>query len=193
MPVVRPCGHRSAHWQPLFLQLLVCLKLASVLAAGSGPSHYKCACNQSLTLHRYLELALTGDCVHSTGSSHHQWCLTAGPRSTQQSLQALWTLHSIYQRPHSCWCYGSQLSEPLSSCHPEPGTATCPHTWHPSPLDLGSQHALVCPCPQVKVFSCQSQSITSRRGDFFKCADTYARLWMNIMKYQGHMAPLKKL
>lgn len=89
-PVVRPCSHRSACWQPGAPQLLGHPKLVPALNADPGAHPYMYVCNWS----------------HSgtvTASSSHHFYLTWrhhwGP---QQPLQLLWIWHSSLQGPQ-CW------------------------------------------------------------------------------------------
>ena len=96
----------------------------------------------------------------------------------QQSLQPLWIPCSACYRPYGCQCgkpQGPKLKRYYASLDllmPHP-----PHTWCPESRDLGSQHAPVCPHPQLKVFPYWSKSVKLGRADsFFGCTDTYTRL-----------------
>lgn len=129
-----------------------------------------------------LTLAPSQVCALS-GSSHHS-CLL---RSLMKDLEAraLATIMDLPQHSPTTTTQLSMLKVPAVSVEKTsllPIQAnTSPCTWRPTPLDPGSQHAPVCPHPQVKLFSYWSQSIKSGRSVyFFKGEDTYANLYFSL-------------
>lgn len=101
------------------------------------------------------------------------WRQHWGPKQPQQPL---WT-NEVLSKDHVVSnVMNSNDHGQQDIMSPRLQAITHPHTSYPAPLDLGLQHALACPHPQVKVIITEFPMKSGGGDFFFNCADYY--VWL---------------
>lgn len=127
--------HRS--YQPL-------VSLPAFFSLSHSPSSTRSWVPASTTVSQAPGSSARVVCVHTIYSGHHHcllWSLPTGcggttedPDSPPSHCRHPTTLTKDHT---SCSCSGPQRPEPKRHRAFRPGAATCPHIWHPAPVDLG--------------------------------------------------------